>query len=55
MADLIYRVLLGENDWQQFLGGLRTLLPNGQAVLFYHAPWRLAEESICAQVSTPQT
>jgi DNA-binding CsgD family transcriptional regulator len=38
LIDLVYAALLGESSWQAFLDELRTLLPNGKAVLFYHDP-----------------
>ncbi len=36
LIDQIYGALLGEANWHEFLDSLRTILPNGQAVLFYH-------------------
>jgi DNA-binding CsgD family transcriptional regulator len=36
LIDLIYGAAYGENSWQAFLDRSRRILPNGQAVLFYH-------------------
>ncbi|MBM6583498.1 helix-turn-helix transcriptional regulator [Microvirga sp. BT689] len=36
LTDHIYGALLGDTGWQNFLDSLRSILPNGQAHLFYH-------------------
>lgn len=36
LIDHIYGALLGDTGWQDFLDSLRSILPNGQAHLFYH-------------------